>query len=339
MEASRILIVRTSAMGDIVHTMPLARALRGALPEATIGWVVEGHFASILHRSPAVDEVLQIDLKAWRQRPFAKSTWREIAAFTSRLQGFSADIVIDAMGNHKSGLIAALSFAGRSLGAGRKDRREPSSAMWISESVPVVGEHAIDRTLSLISGLDLPVPSAVLQDPMLFTQADEVPATPPILLHPGAGWRNKEYPAERWGQVSRELHATTGLEIGIISAPGELPLVDRVLDAAGGDAVGVPALGLEALAGRLQAARLVLAGDTGPLHLAQALGTAVLCLLGPTDPARNGAYRAPQSNLAHRLPCSYCYKRLAETKACLLLIEPATVVERALRLLEEGSNP
>jgi len=334
MSITRVLIVRTSAMGDVVHTLPLASALRRELPQARIGWVVERRFSSILGGNPAIDDILEIDLKDWRRRPFAAATWRQIRAFLARLQDFSADVVIDAMGNHKSGLIAALSFAGRTLGARREDRREPSSALWISEPVALTGTHTIDRTRSLIAGLGLPAAPSDIDATPPFADIPLSADTPPLLIHPSAGWSNKEYPAQRWSEVSRELHASTGLAVGILSAPGEQQLVDSILEAAGESAVDVPAFSLEALAGRLRAARLVLAGDTGPLHLAQALGTPVLCVLGPTDPRRNGAYRAPESNLVHPLPCSYCYKRFDEAKACLLAIEPQRIAAQARRLLQ-----
>jgi heptosyltransferase-1 len=108
-------------------------------------------------------------------------------------------------------------------------------------------------------------------------------------------------------------------------------LAAAVAAASGGAAAPLAAPTLAFLAALLRAARLVLAGDTGPLHLAHALGTPVLCLMGPTDPARHGPYGAPEAALFRRLPCSFCHRRFASTKACLLEIPPRLVVERALR--------
>jgi ADP-heptose:LPS heptosyltransferase len=253
-------------------------------------------------------------------------------AFAARFGAFAADLVIDAMGNHKGGLLAALTHADRRIGARRADRREPSSALWISQPGARAGEHVADRTLSLLAALGVPAAPADFAGDGILAGGAATPGTPPVLVHPGAGWRNKQYPAERWGRAAAAIHSATGLDVGVLAAPGEEDLADAVLAAAGGGR-RVDAPTLESLAGRLRAARLVLAGDTGPLHLAHALGTPVLCVLGPTDPRRNGVHGAPLHNLAHPLPCSFCYKRFDEAKACLLMIEPRQVAELAGRLL------
>jgi lipopolysaccharide heptosyltransferase I len=330
---SRVLIVRTSALGDIVHTLPLATALRRHLPAARIGWVVERRFAPLLADHPAVDVVLEVALEDWRRRPFAPSSWRQLIGFSTQLGAFAPEVVIDAMGNHKSALLCALSLADRRIGARHADRREPSSALWINEPVTLRGEHAVDRTLSLLRGLEIEEETVDFGGPGLFPRTTVEEATPPILIHPGAGWRNKEYPPDRWGRVATELTAATGLEVGVLGGPGEQELAAAVAQAAGGQTPVVRAPTLDSLTAHLRRARLLLAGDTGPLHLAQAVGTRVLCILGPTDPVRNGAYGSPEGNIVHELPCSFCYKRLDEPKACLLAIDPLAVVLRAAGLV------
>ena len=329
---SRILIVRTSAMGDIVHTLPLARALRRRFPAARIGWVVERHFAPLLADFTAVDDVLEIALRDWRRRPLARATWKELATFLRRLHAFAPEVVIDAMGNHKSALIAAISLADRRLGARRSDRREPSSALWLSESVPLLGDHAVDRTLSLLRGLGHDDAVVEFAGDEILASAEATDATPPLLIHPGAGWRNKEYPPARWARVANRLAAKTGLPLGVLSGPGEEDLAREIADSSSAAQV-LSAPTLESLTAHLRRARLLLAGDTGPLHLARAVGTQVLCVLGPTDPARNGVYAAPDRNIANVLPCSFCYKRFNEVKACLLTIEPDLVAARAEAIL------
>ncbi len=312
MAPATILIVRTSALGDVVHTMPLATALRRHLPGARIGWLVERSFAPLLRDHPAVDEILEVALKAWRRSPFSRATWREVGAFRRQLDSFAPEVVLDAMGNHKSGILAALSLADRRIGAAAKHRREPASCVWLSEPVELEGEHVVDRTLSLLSALGIDDRRVDFGASEILGESPPSDTTPPVLIHPGAGWSNKEYPPERWGQVAREVGAARGVEVGVLAGPGEEALVERVVDAASGAATPVSAPTLDSLAGRLRRARLLLAGDTGPLHLAVALGLQVVCVLGPTDPARNGAYGAARSNVAHPLPCSYCYKRLDE---------------------------
>jgi heptosyltransferase-1 len=343
--AERILLLRTSALGDVVHCLPVLSALRRARPGAWIGWVVEKPIAPLLAGHPDLDELLVVGLRRWRRRPFAAATLREAGAFAAALDRFGADLVLDLMGNHKAGVLAALTSADRRIGAARRFRREPSSALWLSEEVPLRGVHAVDRALSLLDALDVPPAPAdfggTKLSPLVPEPVREYLAAHPepfVLLHPGAGWGNKRYPPAGWGEVARRLRAATGIPTWVGVAPGEEGLAAEVVAHAGGTggtggegaAVAVSAPDLPSFAALSRAARLVLGGDSGPLHLAHALGAPVLMLMGPTDPERNGPYGAPERALFKLLPCSFCHRRFAETKACLLEISPARVAARAI---------
>ena len=334
----RVLIVRTSAMGDVVHALPVLTALRRHLPEAKIGWVVEESMAPLLQGHPDLDELLVVRLRHWR-RSLAAQTLSEMRSFLSTLNCFAPDAVLDLMGNHKAGVISALTLADRRIGFARTSRREPSSAIWNNEPLVPRGVHAVDRMLSLLDALDLPAEPADFGPEKLFRKesAAATPATagePPfVLLHPGAGWANKRYPPAWWGEAARRLHAAAGVPTWVAVAPGEEDLAAGV-QAAGGEAVRlVPAPDLATLAALIRGARLVLGGDSGPTHLAHALGIPVLMVMGPTDPEASGPYGAPERALFRRLPCSFCSQRLAETKACLLEIPPRRVAERAAEML------
>lgn len=335
MPPQRILLLRTSALGDVVHSLPVLHALRRHFPEARIGWVVEEGLAPILAGLSALDTVLPVRLRVWRRRPFAGATRREVAAFRREVGRFSPDLALDLMGNHKAGVLAALtrlSGCRVRLGAARPDRREPSSALWINREVPLRGEHAVDRNLSLLAGLGLPAEPADFGGTALFPQSPPEPGSF-VLVHPGAGWANKVYPPGHWGEVLRRLREQTGLASRVAVARGEEALAAAVVAASGGAAEVAPAPDLAHLASLLRGAKLVLGGDSGPIHLAHALGTPVLMVLGPTDPRRHGPYGAPGHALSKTLPCSFCYRRFGETKACLLEISPARVAERARDVL------
>jgi heptosyltransferase-1 len=330
-----IVILRTSALGDIVHGLPVASALRRAFPASRIAWVVEEPFASLVASHPAVDVVLPVALRRWRRAPFASATRRELRAFLRRLRALRAEVALDLMGNHKAGVLARLSGARRRIGAARSARREPSSAVWLNAMVAPAGEHAVDSALSLLAGLGVAAGPADFASDSLLTAAAAQPAAlrqSYLLLQPGAGWGNKRYPAAWWGEVARALVAA-GHRVLVLAGPGEAALAVDVATAAGEGAQPLDPGDLPGLATWLRGARLLLGGDTGPLHLAHALGVPVLALHGPTDPARHGPYRAPERTLSKRLPCSFCYKRFSDTKACLLELAPRQVVERALALL------
>ncbi|MFL6202102.1 MAG: lipopolysaccharide heptosyltransferase I [Thermoanaerobaculia bacterium] len=333
----RILLIRTSALGDVVHCLPVLTALRRHLPDARIGWVVEGAMAPVLAGHPDLDELLVVRLRAWRKRPFSPETRREVAAFRDALDRFAPDVTLDLMGNHKAGILSALTLCDRRIGPARESRREPSSAFWISEPVAPRGTHAVDRALSLLDALDIPSEPADFGGSKIFRDEPEgvslpEPEPPFLLIHPGAGWASKRYPPERWGEVARRLREATGLGTWVPVAPGEEGLA-AVVETAGGGAVRTMPADLPTLAALLRRARLVMGGDSGPTHLAHALGTPVLMLMGPTDPARHGPYGAPERALWKLLPCSFCYRRFDETKACLLEIPAERVAERAIELL------
>ncbi|HYU32249.1 MAG TPA: glycosyltransferase family 9 protein [Thermoanaerobaculia bacterium] len=334
----RILIVRTSALGDVVHALPVLTALRRHFPRARIGWVIEEAMAPVLAGHPDLDEAIVGRLRHWGKEPFSRRTVRELGAFFSALDRFAPDVTLDLMGNHKAGAISALTLCDRRIGAARSSRREPSSAVWISEPVVPRGVHAVDRMLSLLDGLGLPPEPADFGPDKIF-RGDasravlELHAEPFVLIHPGAGWANKVYPPERWGEVARRLREAAGLPALVAMAHGEDKLALAVEAASGGAARAVAAPDLPALAALLRRARLVLGGDSGPTHLAHALGTPVLMVLGPTDPERNGPYGAPERAIWRRLPCSFCHRRFAETKACLLEIPADRVAEQAVETL------
>ena len=347
-----VLIVRTSALGDVVHALPVLAALRRGLPRARIGWVVEERFAPLLAGHPQIDELLVVRLRAWRRRPFAATVRREVGAARAALRRFGADVALELMGNHKGGILARWSGARRIVGPSRPYRREKSSALWINEPVDAPGPHAIDRALDLLPALGLdraPVDLGGGQLPRDDAGAEASLGRRPapfVAIQAGAGWGNKTYPAAWWGRVARGIRDRTGIEARVPVAPGEEDLAREVVAASGGAARTVDAGPLPLLTALLARSRLVLGGDTGPVHLAHALGTPVVCVLGPTDPERNGPYGAAAGGasaggaaagvLWHRLPCSNCYRRFAEPKACLLTIPPAAVTERAVELLETG---
>jgi heptosyltransferase-1 len=346
---ARILLVRTSSLGDVVHSLPVLTALRRHLPDARIGWVVEEAFAPLLAGHPDLDQLIVVRLRRWGRRPWQARTLGEVAGFVAALDRFAPQLVLDLMGNHKAAAIAALSLAPRRIGHARAGRREPSSAFWLSERVPVDGTHAVDRALSLLDALGLPREPADFGGHKLFRAAARPAAAVPgpaaaprfALVHPGAGWGNKAYPPAWWGEAARQLHAATGVRTRVAAALGEEALAAAVVAAAGGGSSAAAEVAAEvaaapdlpALAALLRGAALMLGGDTGPTHLAHALGTPVLMVMGPTDPERHGPYGAPERALYRRLPCSFCYRRFDEAKACLLELPPERVAERAAALL------
>ena len=341
MAPSIILLIRTSALGDVVHALPVLTALRRNLPHATLGWVVESSMAPLLEGHPDLDELLVVSLRTWRRQLHRRSTWVAMRDFFVGLEPFAPELVLDLMGNHKAGLLAALTLADRRIGVARKFRREPSSALWINEPVLPQGEHSVDRALAVLDAIDLPTEPADFGGSKLLREepteaVERLAATEGarILLQPGAGWGNKRYPTGAMGQVAQLLERQLGLRSWVAAGPGEEDLAQEVVASSAGSADVLVAPTLPYLTTFLRHSRLVIGGDTGPVHLAHALGTPVLCLMGPTAPETNGPYGDREAALWRQLPCSFCHKRFDEAKLCLTDLQPQEIVERARFLLQ-----
>lgn len=329
----RVLILRTSAMGDIVHSLPVLASLKREMPGVKLAWVVERPFAPLLYDRGELDQVIEVELRRWRRAPV--SGLRAMARARRALDDFGADLALDLMGNHKAGALAALARASRVLGLRREDRREPSSALWMTETVPAHGVHTVDRTLSILRGLDL-APGEVDFRPESILPGPGDPAPPEsdfFVMQIGSGWPNKTYPDRAWGEVAKRITERQGVVGYVAHGPDDDDAAETAIVASDGALAGRVPGGLTNLGPWLRAARLVLGGDTGPVHLADALGVPVLMVMGPTDAGRNGPYNQPHNTIAVTLPCRPCYKRFRAVQSCMTHLPAAVIAERAVRLL------
>ncbi len=327
----RILLVRTSALGDVVHALPVLAAIRRALPRATVAWIVDEAFAPLLEGHVQIDTLLPVPLRRWRRGGAGRGA--ELARFVRAVRSFAPTVAIDLMGNYKGALLARLSGAPRRVGAAAGSRREASSALWVNVRVALAAGHAVERGLELLAPLGVAGQPVDFAPSALACGRDQVPAGEYLFIHPGAAWGNKRYPPALWGAVAAELGRKSGLAIKVGAARGEEAMADAVVHASQGTAERHDAPTLDHLAGAIRGARLVLAGDTGAIHLARALEIPVVAVHGPTDPARHGPWNAPDAAVYQRLPCSFCHRPMAEAKVCLDGLAPNRVAERALTLL------
>jgi heptosyltransferase-1 len=347
-DIQRLLIVRLSSMGDIIHTLPAATALRKELPGAILGWVVEERWAELLctlptprsgQRSPQrplVDRIHVVDTGNWRKSLLSTQTWLQIGAALSELRAARYQVAVDFQGAARSALIARCSGAPVSYGMAQP--RENVASMFYSRQVIGHGAHVVEQNLSLAEA----VTGRLLRMPDVQFPHDEAAQQECerrlkdfgmqnfVLLNPGAGWGAKQWPAERFGCVAKRL-AEDGLLALVNFGPHEQDLAKAVEAASGTAARGI-ACSLTQLIAFTRRARLFIGGDTGPMHLAAALGVPVVAIFGPTDPARNGPYgtrsivlRSPSSPTTHT--------RRAQPDEGLLEITADQVVAAARQLL------
>ncbi|HEY1435738.1 MAG TPA: glycosyltransferase family 9 protein [Thermoanaerobaculia bacterium] len=292
----RLLITRLSALGDVIHALPLAASARAA--GATVGWVVENVFLGALEGNPNCDRIFAADTRGWRRQPLSPATWRGLAALRAQLLAFRSDLTLDVQGLWKSAVVAR-SAGAPVVGFSAAARREPASAVLCGVRVTPSAEarHVVDRNLALLSAAGIRIGSRAPDASYLLArptpEADAFLATLPrpfAVLHPGAGREDKTWGEDRFAALAASLRQRLGLASVISWGPGDAHRAERLATLAPA-LPKAPPLDLPGLARLCAAAALFVAGDTGPLHLADAIGTPTLALFGPTDPERNGPYR------------------------------------------------
>ncbi len=295
----RILIVRLSALGDIIHALPLAENAHRA--GVSVGWVVERAYAGLLEPHPGISAVFPAETKKWRRAPLSVQSRTEIRRLRAALRGFSAESVVDAQGLWKSALVARLAGAPIvSLAAG--DRRERTSSILVDRPVsldPAV-EHVVDQNLSLLAPLGIPVAARAPDARYLLAvpreEADRFVSSLPspfALIHPGASRAEKSWGEEEYAGLARRLLDRAGISPVISWGPGDEVRAGRLASLLP-QAARLPPLDFAGLAHVAARAALFVGGDTGPVHLADALGTPTLALFSPSSrrniPARNRPY-------------------------------------------------
>jgi lipopolysaccharide heptosyltransferase I len=317
----RFLIVRLGALGDIVHAVPAAAALRAAHPDAQIDWVVDARHRDFLDLVTVVDRVIVLE------KP-SLGGWIDV---TRRLRVGGYEAALDLQGLLKSAVLARASGARRVLGFSIFHLREKSARPFYSESVEAEGGHVIRKNLRLLEALGIRDPEITFPIAMIDSAAaNEVVAsagrTPVALLNPGGGWPNKRWKASRFGEVAAFLREVRGFAPFVLWGPGEESLARDVVSASNGAARVAPSTGLPDLVALCRRASLMVSGDTGPLHVASALGTPTISIFGPTDPVRNGPWQSDDIAVSRFETCGCHYdRRCHERQWCLDTITVAEV--------------
>lgn len=304
-----LLVVRLGAMGDILHTLPAVTALRAALPETRIGWVVEERWAELLcakhgERSgprtsyrPLVDAVHIVNTKAWRRAPFASKTRREVSLAFAEIRGQKYQLAADFQGAIKSALITKGASATRILGMANP--REALARIFYHQRVGSDATHVVEQYHALAEAVacralaptDARLPRNQESEQAMAKRTTEW-GRDFVMLGPGAGWGAKQWPVERYAEVAQAL-SRDGFVAVVNVGPGEDKLA-TVIEKAAPESVRSFAGPVGDLIALTRRARLFIGGDSGPLHLAAALAVPVVAIFGPTDPLRNGPYGTKQ---------------------------------------------
>jgi len=282
----KFLIVRLSSLGDLVHTIPAVAALRATFPAAQIDWVVDRRWWPLIELVTCIDRAI----------PLGRSA-RDLFALVARLRREHYTCALDLQGRYRSAVLGWLSGAPRRIGRAAEATREPGAALFYTDRMVPTGRHIVDMTIDLAvrAGAEpQPEPQFPLRIPPGAVNAvreklarDGITG-PYVVMSPGGGWKSKCWPPERFGALGAAIFRQHNLPSVVNMAPGEEEMARDIVRAASPVNISALSFDIPELAALLAGARLVVAGDTGPLHLAAALGTRVIGLFGSTDPERNG---------------------------------------------------
>lgn len=330
---SRFLVVRLGSLGDLVHTLPAVAALRRAHPDAAIDWLVDAPHRDFLALVPVISSIVTLadrSVGAWiaARREFRRRRY---------------DVAMDFQGLVKSAALARLSGAARVIGFDRRGAREGAAAWFYSERVAAEGGHVIDKNLRLAAaagartgGREFPIGPVTSVALAAIHAADQ---TAFALINPGAAWPNKRWPAAWFGLVARHLREQHGVRSIVLWGPAEEALAREVVAASGEAAAMAPPTCLPDLVALAREAYLMVSGDTGPTHIAAAVGTPVVSLFGPTNPARNGPWSDADIAISRYERCACHYARTCARGAdwCLRTITTADVLAAVDRRIAAAS--
>lgn len=311
-----ILIVRLGALGDVVHAIPAAAALRAAFPDARLHWLVDAKHRAILDLVTVLDAVITVE---------ARTIGGWIDAIR-RLRQTRYDIALDFQGLMKSAVFARASGARRVAGFSIWHLREKTARPLYSETGEAPedeDEHVIRKNLHLLRVLDVAAsriefPLAHAPSPAADAVARDLQGQRFAMINPGAAWPNKRWPAPRFGEIAAYLREVRGLPSIVLWGPGEQALAAAVVAASNGAARVAPATEIADLVELSRRAAVVISGDTGPLHIAAAVATPAIALYGPTNPRRNGPWSAADVCVSRFESCGCHYDRRCHQPAWCL---------------------
>lgn len=304
--SKKILVVKPSAFGDVVHSLPFLNALRSRYPKAEIHWVVAKGIHEILEDHPMIDRLWIIDKNRWKRTGNMGETVREIRRLARELRREEFDVTVDLQGLLRSGIISFT--AGSRYRIGFKEAREGSRLFYTRTVEGGRDIHAVERYLRVAATLDCDVSEVRHPFPPLPDPRTLVSSLPEdyFVIAPAAGSPVKRWAPQRFGELASRL----SLDAFVVAGEADSELAEQVVTASGHRAVSLAGrLSLKGLAALIGQARFIVCNDTGPMHIAAALGVPVFAVFGPTNPARTGPFGGIHTTVRGDLECSPCYRR------------------------------
>ncbi len=318
----RVLIIKTSALGDIIHALPVLDYLHKASPGICIDWIVEEGFKDVLEGNPLLNKLHLLSTRRWRKSPFTAQTRSEVAALWRELRSSRYDMAFDIQGNFKSGLIDFASGAKLKVGFPLELQQEKINSIFTTKKAPLSASdnHASLRCLSVVSTpFELPYQETEYSTDIAFSNHDaseaagiisELGAGPKILFHCGTTWQTKFWTPENWSKLGTRICSTYPGSVILFTwgNESEMNAASNIASQVTGDTRIINRLPLKTLAALFKHVDLVVGGDTGPVHLAAAVGTPTVSLYRSSDGSESGPRGNRHIIVQAPLPCTRCFK-------------------------------
>lgn len=368
----KILLIKLSAVGDVVHTIPVLNKLRWRYPAAQLDWLVTPPIAELLQHNPSITNIIEFERDVW-STPWRLAPFAAYARLAARLRAAAYDLVVDMHGQFRTAALTLATGAPARIGFdrprarvwGASPRKFPLEARrhawqgaregsWLAYThhiaVPTLDLHAVDRYLNLGSILELdkgpadfsfPIPQSANSRVDSLLRQHHIDRADLVVMAPGTVWGTKHWGTEKFAKVAQHF-LSQGFAVVLIGTQRERNVCEEVADLAPGavDLAGMTTL--SELAALIRRAALNITNDSGPMHLAVALNRPVISIFGPTDPVWIGPYGRPHAVLHADLPCSPCYLRQLKDcrheHACMQSVSPLAVIGRAESVLESPAN-
>jgi lipopolysaccharide heptosyltransferase I len=330
MNPANILVVRLSSFGDIVHTVPAVAALRSSFQQARIDWLVDIRYREAAELPASVDRVIRVD----RRRLWGSGG---IVETVRLLRGNRYDVAIDFQGLMVSALLTRLSGAIETVGFARGETREwPASLLYSRRHDPKPYAHVVEKNLRLLGALGLGSDAVTFPMGIPFKQERIRRSRPLAIIHPGSSAMNKNWPPENFGTLAKIIQREYDMEVLIALGPREEGLGNAILRIAGESVTILPATPIADLASLMREATIYIGCDSGPTHLAAAIGIPVVAIHGPTDPSRNGPWGQLDSIISRFGQCECRFRRRCRrSEPCIATISVEEVHDVVRRKLEQ----
>jgi heptosyltransferase I len=312
----KILIVKPSSLGDVVHSLPFLNAMKTCFSEAEMHWVIAKGLEGLLDGNPMIERLWIINKDAWKKIDNAKNTVTEINNLFKGLKKEKFDLVIDLQGLLRSGIITSVTRAPVRIGF--QEAREGSRFFYTHKVKGGKDIHAVDRYLKIAAFLGCDTSEIIFPFPEADTISSFIPHPSSFreyaVLVPGARWKTKRWPPEKFGELASRLP----MQSVVVGSKPDKDSADLIVSLSKGKTISLAGkTNLKELIAVMRKAIFVISNDSGPMHIAAALGIPIYAIFGPTDPLRTGPYGKGHTIISPAIPCAPCFKKTCENVKCL----------------------